>query len=119
MKKRVSALVLTLALLFSVSAAAAVPRVVNPIVVTPKITVSSAGAICSVKITSDSSGLTASGTVSLYRDGKFVTSWPVSSLKFSQTYTPVVRGAYRMDYDITVKGPAGSDHLTGSASDTY
>lgn len=123
MKKRVSALLLALTLIFSVSAAATTPetRAVNPITVTAQITVSRSGASCVVKITprKPASKYSVSGTVSLYKNGKFITSWTVDSLKFNKTYTSVSKGTYRMDYDITVKGPAGSDHFTDSRSNTY
>ena len=117
MKTRVLSLALALALIFSVGAVA-VSRYVNPIDHKAEITASSSGVICKVKITSYAS-VTVSGSVTLYRDGNYVTSWSVSGLEFKETYTPVSRGTYRMDYDITVKGTAGTDHLTGSKSDTY
>ena len=120
MKKRVSTLALALILLFSISAAAAAPRNVNPINHKANIVASSSGVVCSVSITvQPGTKVTVSGKVTLYRDDSYVTSWSVSSLKFNQTYTPVLRGGYRMDYDITVKGDAGTDRLTGSESDTY
>ena len=120
MRKRVSALVLALVLILSVSAAAATPRSINQFSHKKNIVASSSGVVCSVTISCQPGArLTASGTVTLYRDDSYVTSWQVSGLRFNQTYTPVHRGTYRMDYDITVKGPAGKDHLTGSKSDTY
>ena len=120
MKKRVSALVLALALVFSVSAAAVTTRYTNPIDVWPDIVASRSGVKCSVDIApTPGTRLTVSGTVTLYRDGEYVTTWSVSSPEFKETYTPTLRGTYRMDYNITVKGPAGTDHLTGSKTDTY
>lgn len=118
MKKRVSALVLALIMVFSVSAAAVAPRNVNPIDLVAEISASSSGVGCSIKITAYAT-VTVSGTVTLYRNDSYVTSWTVTGLRFNKTYTPVSKGTYRMDYDITVKGSAGSDHLTGSTSDTY
>ena len=118
MKKRVSALVLALIIVFSVSAVAAVPRNVNPIDLVPSMRASSSGVTCSLKITAYAT-VTVSGTVTLYRNDSYVTSWPVTGLRFNETYTPVSKGTYRMDYDITVKGSAGSDHLTGSDEVTY
>ncbi|BDF72824.1 hypothetical protein CE91St41_38070 [Oscillospiraceae bacterium] len=119
MKKRISTLVLALVLIFSVSATAATPRYVNPINCSPTLTLSRSGATCIVDISSFSSGLTVSGTVTLYRDNKYLTSWSVDSLYFSETYTPIAKGKYRMDFNITVKGPSGSDRLTGSEEGTY
>ena len=119
MRKRVSALVLALAIIFSISATAATPRFVNPISSSAKLTLTSSGATCIVDISSISSGLTVSGTVTLYRDNKYLTSWSVDSLYFSETYTPIAKGKYRMDFNITVKGPSGSDRLTGSEEGTY
>lgn len=117
MKKRVSALVFALALIFTISASAVSPRTINPMSHTERITASSSGVTCIVDITG--SKLTASGTVTLYKNGSQVASWTVSSLYFSKTYTPGGKGNYRMDYDITVKGPNGTDRLTGSESDNY
>ncbi|BDF69119.1 hypothetical protein CE91St41_01000 [Oscillospiraceae bacterium] len=120
MKTRVLSLALALALIFSVGAVAVTPRYTNPIDVWPDIVASSSGVKCSVDITPiPGTRLTVSGTVTLYRAGGYLTSWPVSGLEFKETYTPVSRGTYRMDYDITVKGTAGTDHLTGTKSDTY
>ena len=120
MVKRVSAITLVLALIFSIGAAAATPRYVNPIDLNANVVASSSGVKCSVDITgTPGAKITATGTVTLYRDGKYLTSWSVDSLYFSETYTPVSRGTYRMDFDITVRGAAGTDHLTGSRSDTY
>ena len=119
MKKRVSALFLALALIFSISAAAATPRAKNPFTHSERITASSRGVTCVVDISSDSVKLTASGTVSLYKDGGFLKTRTVNSLYFSVTYTPGGKGTYRMDYNIIVKGPNGSDSLSGSKSDTY
>lgn len=118
MKKRVSALILALMVFFSVSAAAAAPRNVNPVDLVAGISASSSGVGCSIKITAYAT-VTVSGTVTLYKNDNYVTSWPVTGLRFNETYTPVSKGNYRMDYDITIKGSAGSDHLTGSTSDTY
>lgn len=119
MRKRVSALVLALAIIFSISATAATPRFVNPISSQAKLTLTSSGATCIVNISSFSSGLTVSGTVTLYRNDNYLTSWNVDSLYFSETYTPITKGNYRMDYNITVKGSAGTDYVTGSEKGTY
>ena len=119
MKKRIFTFVLALTLIFSISAAAAT-RYNNLFSHMETVSASHSGIKCTVDITPNSGvKLTASGTVTLYLDGKYVTSWSVDSLYFSKTYTRVSRGTYRMDYDITIKGPAGTDHLTGSKSDTY
>lgn len=118
MKKRVSALVLALALLFAVSAAAVTTRKVNPVDILPNVAASSSGVTCTVKITSFAA-VSVSGTITLYRDNSYLTSWPINDLEFEKTYTPVRSGEYRMEYDITVKGAAGTDYLTGSEFDTY
>lgn len=120
MKKRISALILAMALIFAVSAAAATPRAVNPIDVASSVSASSSGVTCSIRISAPpGSNITASGTVALYRNDGYVTSWAVNSLNFAKTYTPALRGDYRMDYSITVKGSAGTDNLSGSEYDTY
>lgn len=120
MKKRVSALVLVLTLTFSISAVAAQARFNNYFSHNEAVSASSSGVTCTISITPNPGvNLTASGTVTLYKNDSYVTSWTVSSLKFNETYSPGGKGTYRIDYDITVKGPAGSDHLTGSKTDTY
>lgn len=120
MKKRVSALALALALVFAISASAATPRTNNPIDWNASLSVSSSGAYCRLTIYPDGVNVTVSGTVSLYKDGSFVKSWSVTSTNFSQTYTKNISSAtYRMDYDVTVKGPYGSDPITGSVSYNY
>ena len=120
MKKRVSSLTLALVLIFSISAAAAEARYSNYFSHTEAISASASGVTCTVSIKPNPGvSLTVSGTVTLYKNGDYVKSWPVSGLKFNETYSPSGKGAYRMDYDITVKGPAGSDHLIGSKSSTY
>lgn len=120
MKKRVSALVLVLALIFSVSAAAVTPRSANPIRPKATLTVNSSGALCELEINPSGVTVSVSGTVSLYRDGNFVKSWSVTSDSFSETYTSgITRGLYRMDYNVTVKGPYGSDSVKGSTTYDY
>lgn len=120
MKKRVSALVLALAIIFSISAAAATPRNVNPFNHRAVVVASSSGVVCTLNILpTPGTKLTVSGTVTLYKNDSYLTSWSVTSTSFKQTYTPGAKGTYRMDFDITVKGSAGSDHVTGSTSDTY
>lgn len=120
MKKRVSALALALALIFSISAAAAEARYSNYFSHTEMVSASGSGVSCTVSVKPKPGvRLAVSGTVTLYKNGNFVKSWSVSSLKFNETYSPSGKGTYRMDYDITVKGPAGSDHLIGSKSSTY
>lgn len=120
MKKRVSALVLALALLFSVSAAAATPRSKNPIDYVTSFTVNSSGAHCGVTITAYNVSVSVSGTVTLYKDGKYLTSWSVSSTSFSKTYTKnITSGLYSMEYDLTVKGPYGTDSISGSVDYNY
>lgn len=118
MKKRVSVLALALALIFTISAAAVAPRGVNPINFVPNVSVSSSRVTCKVRITAYAA-VTVSGTITLYRDDSYLTSWPINDLEFEEIYTPARSGEYRMEYDITVKGPAGTDHLTGSEFDTY
>lgn len=120
MKKRVSALALALALIFSVGAAAATPRSVNPIRPKAALVVTSSGASCQLTINPTGVTVSVSGTVSLYRDGSFVKSWSVTSDSFSETYTSgITRGLYRMDYNVTVKGPYGSDSVKGSTTYDY
>ena len=120
MKKRVSALVLALALIFSISAAAATPRYNNPIDCNATLTVTSSGANCSFTIDSDGRAVTVSGTISLYKDGAFLKSWSINSTDFSQTYTKgITHALYRMDYNVTVKGPYGTDNVKGSTSYDY
>lgn len=118
MKKRVSALVLALSLLFTISTAAVTPRSVNPINFVPNVTASSTQVTCKVRITAYAP-VSVSGTITLYRDDSYLISWPINDLEFKKTYTPVRSGEYRMEYDITVKGAAGTDYLTGSEFDTY
>lgn len=118
MKKRVSMLALALTLIFTVSAAAVTPRGVNPIDVLPNVATSNSGVTCTVKITSFAT-VSVSGTITLYRDDSYLISWPIYDVEFEETYTPVRSGEYRMEYDITVRGPAGTDYLTGSEFDTY
>ena len=118
MKKRISVLVLALTLIFTVSAAAITPRGVNPIDILPNVAATSSGVTCTVKITFFTN-VSVSGTITLYRDDSYLISWPINDVEFERTYTPVRSGEYRMEYDITVKGPAGTDHLTGSEFDTY
>ena len=120
MKKRVSVLALALALIFTISAAAVAPRGVNPIDIVPVTKASSAGVTCSISISAPpGTKLVVSGTVTLYRDDSYLISWPINDVEFEKTYTPVRSGEYRMEYDITVRGPAGTDYLTGSEFDTY
>lgn len=119
MKRRVSALVLALALIFSVSAAAVTSRANNPIAPDYGLTVTRSGALCELYI-NPSVKVSVSGTVSLYRDGKFLDSWSVTSDSFSETYTgSITHGLYRMDYDVTVKGPYGTDSVKGSTTYDY
>lgn len=120
MKKRISAIVLALALLCSVSAAAATPRSSNPIKPKATLTVTSSGAQCKLAINPSGVTVSVSGTVSLYRDGEFLDSWSVTSDSFSETYTrSVTHGLYRMDYDVIVKGPYGTDSIESSVTYDY
>lgn len=120
MKKRISALILALALIFSVSAAAATPRLANPIRPKATLTVTGSGAQCELAINPSGVTVSVSGTVSLYRDGKFLDSWSVTSGSFSKTYTSgITKGLYRMDYDVIVKGPYGTDSVEGSTTYDY
>ena len=120
MKKRVSALALALALIFSISAAAATPRFNNPINCSPTLTVTRSGATCEFDVIANGASVTVSGTISLYKDGAFLKSWSVNSTSFSETYTRnISSGTYRMDYNVTVKGPYGTDSVKGSVSEDY
>ncbi len=119
MKRRVSALALALALILSISAAAATPRSANPIYPDKGLTVTKSGALCELYINPNVK-VSVSGTVSLYRDGSFLKSWSVTSDSFSETYTgSITHGLYRMDYNVTVKGPNGSDSVKGSITYDY
>lgn len=118
MKKRISALVFALAIIFSISASAAT-RTNNPILVTPTVVATSSDVTCTLDVSSDSGSVTVSGTVTLYKDGSRIASWSVTSPNFEKTYIPGGKGTYRMDYSITVKGSAGTDRLSGSEKDTY
>lgn len=120
MKKRVSALALALALIFSISAAAATPRYANPISYDASLVVTRSGATCELDIYPSGVKVTVSGTVTLYKDGNYQTSWSMSSTSFAKTYAKnITSGLYSMEYDLTVKGPYGTDSISGSVDYNY
>lgn len=118
MKTRISALVLALTLVFSISASAAT-RTNNTFLASPGIKATSRGVICTMVISSADTSLTVSGTITLYKDNAYVTSWSVSGRNISKTYPQVSSGTYRMEFDLTIKGVDGTDYFSGSDEVTY
>lgn len=110
MKKKMIPLVLVLALLLSLGAHAAEPRV--SLVATPKLSFTGTTANCSVVISSPGDEIEA--TLTLWRGSTIVKSWPASAqslLLISESW-PVTKG---VTYTLTITGTIGGQSINGTA----
>lgn len=117
MRKRISAAVLLLAMLFSVSAAAISPRWDSGARCTARVSFSGNSATCTLKVTTASSSDKITATITLTKDGRELASWVnytgTGELEFSKSITNanVTSGTYRMSYHVVITGSGGTDTI--------
>lgn len=125
MKKRISAIVLVLAMIFSISASAITPRYNNDIDIIPDVSFSGIKATCVLDITTGDSSATITGSMTLSKGSTTICTWSDLSGKgdpiFSRscTSTQIVTGTYTLSYNLTVKGVNGTDHVKNSVNFVY
>ncbi len=125
MKKRISAVALILAMIFSISASAAVLRYKNDVDITPNATFSGIKATCTLVITTGDSSATTTGSMTLSKGNTTICTWSGLSGKGDPTFTKsctstlVVPGTYTLSYDLTVKGTKGTDYISDSFTFVY
>lgn len=125
MKKRISALVLVLAMIFSISASASVLRWNNDIDITPDVTFSGIKATCYLDVSTNDSTATISGSMTLSKGSTTICTWSGLSGKGDTTFTKsctntsIVPGTYTLSYNLTVKGVRGTDYISDSFNFIY
>ena len=125
MKKRMSAIVLVLAMIFSISASAAVPRWNSGATITPEVYFSGIKATCALDITTGDSNAAITGSMTLSRGGTTICTWSDLSGKGDPTFsrsctsTQIVKGTYTLSYSITIKSSLGTDYISDSDTFTY
>lgn len=126
MKKRISAIVLVLAMIFSISASASVLRWKNDIDLTPDVAFSGIKATCSIIVSTGDDTAKVSGSMTLSKGGTTICTWSGLSgsgdpIVFSKacTNTQIVKGTYTLSYNLTVSGIHGTDYISDSDTFTY
>lgn len=125
MKKRISAIALTLAMIFSISASASVFRWDSGATITPEVYFSGIKATCGLDITTGDNNATITGSMTLARGGTTICTWNDLSGKGDPTFsrsctsTQIVKGTYTLSYNITIKSSLGTDRISDSDTFTY
>lgn len=111
-KRRLSALVLALALVMSLAVSAA-PRYNVTSTCTPILSISGGTASCGLRVDADS-GAEIKGTLTLYRGSTEVESWKIDEttrVRFSDTAKASSGYTYKLVADLTVTKGSQSDDL--------
>ena len=125
MKKRMSAIVLVLAIIFSISASAAVPRWNSGATIIPDVSFSGIKATCSLDITTADKNASITGSMTLSKGGTTICTWNDLSGKgspiFSRscTSTKIVSGTYTLSYNLVITSSLGTDRISDSDTFTY
>ena len=125
MKKRISVLVLVLAIIFSISASASVLRWDSGATIAPDASFSGIKATCSLSITTVDDNASVTGSMTLSKGGTTICTWSdlsgTGSPMFSRscTSTKIVPGTYTLSYNLTIKSSLGTDRISDSATFVY
>ncbi|BDF69236.1 hypothetical protein CE91St41_02170 [Oscillospiraceae bacterium] len=125
MKKRISAIALVLAMIFSISASAAVLRWDSGATIAPDVTFSGIKATCVLDITTGDDNATVTGSMTLSKGGTTICTWSGLSgsgdptFSKSCTNTQIVPGTYTLSYNLTIKSSLGTDRISDSATFVY
>ena len=114
MKKRISALVLVLALMASVTASA---RWEDTYTISPTLTFSGTTAVCGVTIIAENSSVDIDCTVKLMRGGSTIATWPLSG-KGQATLNKTMGCTSGQTYTLQITGTVGRDSISKYVSNT-